>query len=103
MPNKPVLAAAEGVPTHMRDQVAAAFRGLEADLCELTSMARITADLLDAVLSDDRTLDERTGYYLVRVSDHDMRSICFAWNNVASRAIRLEERFYAANTGEVGK
>ncbi|KKA13741.1 hypothetical protein VP03_12445 [Sinorhizobium meliloti] len=100
MPNKPVLAAAEGLPDR-NAAIAKAMLRLEAQINELASMSQIMADLLTDVLTGSEP-DEH-GYMRMLVSKEDMDNMAFAWCNVSSRAIGLKKAFYAAGKEGEGK
>lgn len=103
MPNKPVLAAAEGLPDR-NAAIAKAMLRLEAQINELASMSRIMADLLEDLLTGigDSEVDHENRIVGMRIGKDDLDNAAFAWCNVASRAVGLKTAFYAAsNEGEV--
>lgn len=74
------------------------FHDLEEQVAGLTMIAKISADMLDRNLTDIRTL---TGHgrkhgdnYQIILTEDQMRQLCFAWNDVVARAVKLERDYF---------
>jgi hypothetical protein len=80
MPNKPVRAAAEGVPI--------TFDDLEAEVYELKQMARILSDLIDSSVF--------SGNADHILTTEQAEQLAFASDDVEARAVRLDRSFHEA-------
>ena len=74
------------------------FHDLEEQVAGLTMIAKISADMLDRNLTDIRTL---TGHgrkhgdnYQIILTEDQMRQLCFAWNDVVARAVKLVRDYF---------
>ncbi|MDI7864103.1 hypothetical protein MRS76_19320 [Rhizobiaceae bacterium n13] len=83
--------------------VARAMRELEHPIRSAHSMAYILAELLDEYLKDYREVDGKRpgGGWQIRLTEHEMEVLNFAWCDVLSRLTKLEKAFDAAWDGEV--
>lgn len=93
--NDATRATAEGMP---KPNPVSDLCDLEGLLCDLASMSRILADLLDRELVDP--LRSGSGNWSIQLTSAQMEILCFAWNDVANRALDAEKQFYAAVSGK---
>lgn len=108
MANQRVPAAGEALPAGkaVPDQIWTtekaldAYRDLEHDICSIRSMAKILGDMLDDHLVDFDTKAQTGALINIRLTDHEMDMMSFAWNDVIYRAGRLVDAFYAASEGK---
>lgn len=82
------------------EEIILAFRDLEHDISCLRNMSRILADLLDDSLVVEPGTGNGSTVLTIKLTDSEMDTLSFAWNDVASRASRLQLAFDAAVKGE---
>ncbi|MEF0939606.1 hypothetical protein [Rhizobium sp. BR 362] len=99
MKHVPANFVTEAKAAKANEEIIDAFRGLDHDISCLRNMARILADLLDDSLFD-RSVDAGSAVLTIKLTDSEMEMLSFAWNDVASRASRLQVAFDAAARGE---
>lgn len=73
-----------------------ALLDLEADICDLSSMAHIADDLLDRLIAGPHDRERN----MIRINSYEIDMLIFAWKNISSRAGDLKRRFYAGAYGE---
>lgn len=71
-----------------------AYRGLEHEICSIDHMADILADLLERSLILKREID---GMPAILITKSELSTLSFAWNDVAVRASKLRDAFYAVD------
>ncbi len=73
-----------------------ALLDLEADICDLSSMANVADDLLDRFISSRH--DRKRN--IISINSYELDMLIFAWKNTSMRASELKRRFYADAYGE---
>lgn len=76
--------------------IVSAMKGMEYDFHAISMMAEIMADMLDDMVSSDNTDRIESGYCCLKIHSSEMDRACFAWNDVLTRAKRLETKFFDA-------
>ncbi len=87
MPKQSIPATAEGLPE--AKMTVAAMERIYGDICGLSYMTKILADMLDELLGGESFPREK----------HETDQASFAWNDVVARAVRLEGDFCKAMHG----
>ena len=77
-----------------------ALRGLEGEIYDLSSMARIMGDLLDSLTNQNT---HGCGTVRYDIPENTMSLLWFSWHDVIKRANHLQKTFSAAYHGRVAE
>ena len=97
MPNK-VPAASQAMATRKQVDALRAYRDLESEICSIDHMSEILSDMLERNLTPKRNID---GMLAILVTKSELSTLSFAWNDVAMRASKLRDAFYAVERESV--
>ncbi len=96
-----VAAVVETVAMKRKDaQALEALRGLEGEIYDLASMARIMGGLLDDLTNKN---EHGCGTVRYEVPEQTMSLLWFSWHDVINRATRLEKTFSSAYHGRAAE
>ena len=85
-------AAGEAVASRKQADTLLAYRALENEICSIDHMSEILSDMLERCLQPAREVD---GLPAIVITKSELSTLSFAWNDVAMRATKLRDAFYA--------
>lgn len=97
MPTK-IPAAGEAMTSRKQVDRLLAYRDLENEICSIDHMSEILSDMLERSLTPKREID---GMLAILVTKSELSTLSFAWNDVAMRASKLRDAFYAVEQESV--
>ncbi len=85
-------AAGEAIASRKQSDTLFAYRALENEICSIDHMSEILSDMLERSLKPAREVD---GMPAILITKSELSTLSFAWNDVAMRATKLRDAFYA--------
>ncbi|WP_156408343.1 MULTISPECIES: hypothetical protein [unclassified Ensifer] len=85
-------AAGEAMASRKQVDTLFAYRDLENEICSIDHMSEILSDMLERSLKPAREVD---GMPAILITESELSTLSFAWNDVAMRATKLRYAFYA--------